>query len=107
MPNSKLIFGVNVLAEFSRFCLNFGNKGGAAVDYGDEIFQIATSEEVSPPATFECFELRGDKKRAVTIRTSRSSASLRPTAVSIAAGYQRFENPRIVSSSGIISRIVS
>src|ERR1700692_4153153 len=54
--------GANVRTEFSRFCPNFGNEGGAAIDYGDEIFQIAAAEEILLSATFERLKLRCDKK---------------------------------------------
>jgi hypothetical protein len=46
------------------------------------------------------------KKGPVTMRISRSSESLSVAEDFIAARYQRLENPRIFSSSGITSSVV-
>ena len=56
-------FTANVRTECNRFCPNLGDEGRSAIDHGDEIFQIATSEPIPLPATFKRIELRGDKKR--------------------------------------------
>jgi hypothetical protein len=43
--------------------LHFRDERGASIDYGYDVFQIATSEEVALPATLEGFEFRGEQKR--------------------------------------------
>jgi hypothetical protein len=90
--------GANVRPDISLFCLDFRNKRSAPIDYGHEIFEIAASEEIPLAPPFERFKLRRDK---------RSSDTRCHIGASIAARYQRLESPRIFSSNGMASRIVT
>jgi hypothetical protein len=86
--------------------LYFLNNRGATVDDVDQIFQIVARQEVASPAAFEGFDFRSEEVRRGYDPDFQIPGQPVDGRASIAAGYQRLENPRIVSSRGMASRIV-
>ena len=105
-PQQTVDLGTHRCSEVNGSRLHFRNERRAAINDGDQILQIVTSEEVPFARHLNVSSLVAMKNGPVTMRISRSSESLSVTEDSIAARYQRLENPRIFSSSGITSSVV-
>jgi hypothetical protein len=98
-------FLADVAAEFARRSLNFSDNRWATVKDCYDVLEVTAGVEVSFPSSAECLQFCPDEVRRG--HDPQLKPVERDDCGSFNSGlYQRFENPRIVSSVGMTSSFI-
>jgi hypothetical protein len=101
---SELMSNVGTHVALSRS--KFPKQFLPAVNYGNDIFQIATPEVVALPRSWKASNFEAQKYTEFTNRIFRPGSNSRISAVFTAGPYQTLRKPKSVPSTGITSRVV-